>query len=270
MANKCQISNKKLLKYFFSALIAAGVFLYFSFKNPSDEKIIQETTNETENISIESNKENITEESRLTGDPPERRENNLAETIPNKFFIKVPFTSQAPYAVWDEYHEEACEEASLIMLKYYLDSKKLNPEIAEKEIQAMIKFQNKKYGDYKDTNAQETIKLAKDFYDIDNLKIVYDFSAEDIKKYLSKGKPIIIPAAGRELGNPYFTPPGPLYHNLVLIGYDGDTIITNDPGTKRGEGYKYNIKTLYNAIHDFPGRPEDIETGRKAMIIIEE
>jgi hypothetical protein len=73
----------------------------------------------------------------------------------------------------------------------------------------------------------------------------------------------------RLLGNPNFTSPGPLYHNLVLVGYDGDNIITNDPGTKRGEGYVYNINILYNAIHDFPGKPEDIESGKKAMIVLE-
>jgi hypothetical protein len=90
-----------------------------------------------------------------------------------------------------------------------------------------------------------------------------------MKKYLAKRKPIIVPAAGRMLGNPYFTAPGPLYHNLVLTGYDGDTIITNDPGTKRGKDYKYDIGTLYGAIHDFTGNKDDIEKGRKAMIILE-
>ena len=273
MINQCQISNKKLLKYFFSALIAAGIFLYFSSVNLSDEENIQEASSEINNTAIEPrelDQKNITDESRLTGDPPERREKNPAEDeIPSKIFISVPFTSQAPFGKWDEYHEEACEEASLAMLEYYLTGQKLTPEIAEKEIQNLIKFQIKNYGDYKDTNVKETIKLAQDFYGIKNLKVIYDFSVEDLKKYLTKEKPIIIPAAGRKLGNPYFTQPGPLYHNLVLVGYDGDIIITNDPGTKRGEGYKYNINALYNAIHDFSGYLEDIERGRKAMIVVE-
>ena len=188
--------------------------------------------------------------------------------IPEKLLIQVPFAVQAPFAIWDEYHEEACEEASLIMVAYFLKNKKLSPEISEQEIQALIKFQIENYGDYKDSSAEELVKLAEDFYGIENLRVIYDFSKEDFKKYLSLGNPIIIPVAGQLLGNPYFTPPGPLYHNLVLVGYNGDRIITNDPGTKRGEGYSDDADVLYKAIHDFTGKKENIEKGRKAMIII--
>ncbi|MFA4818095.1 MAG: C39 family peptidase [Parcubacteria group bacterium] len=193
----------------------------------------------------------------------------VEKNIPDKILISVPFATQAPFANWDGLHEEACEEASLIMLKYYLDGKKLTPDIAENEIQRMVDFEIKNYGDFKDTTAAETVKLAEDFYGIKNLKVVYDFPKEDLKKYLAEGNPIIVPAAGRELGNPNFTGLGPLYHNLVLVGYKGNTIVTNDPGTRKGEGYTYNMDVLYNAIHDFPGRPEDINQGRKAMIVVE-
>ena len=213
-------------------------------------------------------------ESTVSADQESKNQANKEKEIPDKIFIKVPFTSQAPLAVWDDVHEEACEEASLIMLKYFFSEENLTKEIAEKEIRGLVDFQNKKHGDYRDTTAQETADLFSDFYGkIDNskkLKVVYDFQKNDLKKYLAYGFPIIIPAAGRELGNPYFTAPGPLYHNLVLIGYIGDTIITNDPGTKRGESYKYDIDVIYNAIHDFPGKPEDIGQGRKAMIVVEE
>lgn len=188
--------------------------------------------------------------------------------IPVKTFVNVPFTSQAPYGVWDEYHEEACEEASLMMAIFYLQGKEFTKKSAEEEIQKLIKFQKENYGDYKDSNAEEIVELAADFYGVKNLKVIYDFDKNEIKEELAKGNPIIIPAAGRKLGNPFYTAPGPLYHNLVLVGYEGDQIITNDPGTKRGQGYKYNINTLYEAIHDFPGSKESIAKGKKAMIII--
>jgi len=155
------------------------------------------------------------------------------------------------------------------MVKYFLDKQPLTPEIAEKEIQALIKFQIKNYGDYKDSSAKDLVRLAFDYHGIKNLKVVYDFSRDDLKKYLAQGKPIIIPAAGRMLGNPNFKAPGPLYHNLVLIGYNGNTIITNDPGTRKGKGYEYESDVLYQAIHDFPGKVENILQGRKAMIVIE-
>lgn len=189
--------------------------------------------------------------------------------LPEKVLLDVTFLSQAPFGVWDEYHEEACEEASLIMVEYYLSGKKLNNEIGESEIQGMIRFQMRKFGDFKDTSVSETVEIAKEFYGRKNLRVVYDFEKEDIKKELVKGNPVILAAAGRLLGNPNFTPPGPLYHNLVAIGYDGDTIITNDPGTRKGAGYEYNIDVLYNAIHDFTGNKDDIMSGRKAMIVVE-
>jgi len=183
--------------------------------------------------------------------------------------LKVPFVPQAPFGVWDEYHEDACEEASLIMLKNYLDEKKeMTKEEMENEIQKMIKFQIENYGDYKDSDMEEVVRLAHDFYGMNNLKVVYNFDKDDLKKYLARGNPIIVPTAGRLLNNPYFTAPGPLYHNLILIGYDGDKIITNDPGTKRGANYEYDIDVLYNAIHDFPGNKKEIEKGSKAMIVI--
>jgi hypothetical protein len=159
------------------------------------------------------------------------------------------------------------------MLKYYITGEKLTKEIAEKEIQNLVAFQNKKFGDFKDTTAEASADLFLDFYGElpgrKKIKVVYDFEKEDLIKYLAKGSPIIIPAAGRELGNSNFTAPGPLYHNLVLVGYEGDTIITNDPGTRKGEGYKYNLDVLYGAIHDFPGKKENIKQGRKAMIVVE-
>jgi VanZ family protein len=192
------------------------------------------------------------------------------EELPKKVSIPVPFTSQAPHANWDEYHEEACEEASLVMVRFYLEEKDLSKDIAEKEIQGLIKYQLDHYGDYKDSTAEQLVRLAEEYYGMKNLEVVYDFQAADIKKYLAKGKPIIIPAAGRKLGNPNFTAPGPLYHNLVLVGYKGDTIITNDPGTRKGEKYAYSLRTIYDSIHDFPGKKEDIEQGRKAMIVIRE
>lgn len=194
------------------------------------------------------------------------KENNR---LPQKTLVDVPFTTQAPYANWDEYHEEACEEASLIMVKYFLSKETIDKETAEREIQAIIKFQLEKYGDYKDSNAEQMVKLARDYYGIENLKVIYDFDKEDIKKYLAKGNPIITPAAGRKLGNPNFTGLGPLYHALVLVGYNENIIITNDPGTRKGESYEYSWDAIYSAIHDFPGRKEDIDRGRKAMIVIE-
>jgi hypothetical protein len=240
-------------------VLVAGVFLFFTEKSTAPT-----LTDNNQNKLIDIGPK-ITDQSgeKKVDEPTEIRE------LPKKISIEVPFTSQAPFAVWDEYHNEACEEASLVMLKYYLDGKKLTPEIAEQEIQALIAYQIKKFGDPLDTNMEETALMGQEFYGIPNLKVIYDFPKTKLKEKLALGRPVIVPTAGRFLGNPYYKSPGPLYHNLILIGYNGDKIITNDPGTRRGKDYAYDIDTLYNAIHDFPGKPEDILKGRKAMIVLE-
>lgn len=255
--------KRNIIKIFFIALLLSVVGGFFILSEKNAEAPVVEKTEISQNSEADSDskKEEIK--------APEEKPAVKPKALPDKILTGVPFTSQAPFAEWDELHEEACEEASLIMLKYYLDGKKLTPEIAESEIQRMVDFEIKNYGDYRDSDAGEIVKLAEDFYGIRNLKAVYDFPKEDLKKYLARGEPIIVPAAGRLLGNPNFTAPGPLYHNLVLIGYNGNTIITNDPGTRKGQGYTYNMDVLYNAIHDFPGKPEDITQGRKAMIVLE-
>jgi uncharacterized protein YvpB len=253
----------KFLKYFYVVFVAViSIAVIFLLLNKKVQVPVEEN-----NIVVIKNKTNISEENIV----PEESTNNIAvdKNIPNKILIEVPFTTQAPFANWDIFHEEACEEAALLMMKYYLDGKKLTPEIAEREIQAILAYEIKEYGKYEDSSAEELVQLAADFYNIQNLKVVYDFSPSDLQTQLSLGKPVIVPAAGRLLGNPNFKVPGPLYHALVLVGYDGDNIITNDAGTKRGKGYQYKITTLYNAIHDFSGDLAQIEKGRKAMIVLE-
>jgi len=187
--------------------------------------------------------------------------------IPVKKILEVPFTSQAPYEDWSQPYQDACEEASAIILAYYLSDQNLNKDIANEEILNLVDWQNSNFGDFKDTTAAKTAEMIEKYYGY-KTKVAYDISINDIKLEIAKGNPVIIPAAGQLLGNRYFTPPGPVYHMLVVIGYDDDEIITNDPGTKRGAGYRYDYDVFYNAIHDWTGSYETINEGRKAMIVV--
>lgn len=215
--------------------------------------------------------------------------------LPKKVENKVPFMVQSPFAKWDELHEESCEEASLIMLKYYndtlvdnfdlalnknkfsLNKKMIGKDsfiilknVAEEEIQKIVKYQIEKYGDFHDTDAQITKEIGVEYFKLDNLKIIEDFKIIDLKKELAQGSIILVPTAGRELKNPYFSGAGPLYHNLVITGYNDakNTFITNDPGTRRGENYEYKQQLLYNAIHDFPGDKNKILQGKKRAVLM--
>ena len=55
-----------------------------------------------------------------------------------------PFQSQAPFANWDELHDEACEEAALILVYFYLNGKSLSKDIMDKEILMFVNEQEQK------------------------------------------------------------------------------------------------------------------------------
>jgi hypothetical protein len=195
-------------------------------------------------------------------------QNVQADKLPEEFNLSVPFTPQAPFAVWDPIHEDACEEASVMMVDAFYTNRKFTAQSAEDEINSIVNWETKALGFWMDTNAEETARILSEKYGYKNVKVVYDIGIDDIKREVAKGHPVILPAAGQLLGNKYFQQPGPLYHMLVVRGWTkSDLIITNDPGTKRGEGYLYEPDILINAVHDWNGG--DVVKGRKVMIVVE-
>ncbi|MFC1612621.1 C39 family peptidase [Patescibacteria group bacterium] len=203
--------------------------------------------------------------SKALDSPSPQKEEELA--IPEEFNLDVPFTPQAPNAVWDEIHQDACEEASALMAAFFvLERPILGPSDTDKELLKIVDWQKRYFGFWKDTDASQTADILREYYGLKNIEVQYDITIEDIKREIAQGHPVIIPAAGRELGNQYYTPPGPYYHMLVVKGYTKNRIITNDPGTKRGENFSYKNDIFYNAIHDW--NSGDIAGGKKAMIVV--
>lgn len=186
---------------------------------------------------------------------------------PSYLIANFPFQSQAPLALWDELHDEACEEAALVLVNYYLKGQSLSAEKMDQEILKMVDWEIKNWGSHKDLTISETAELAENFYQLENAQIKNNINIEDIKREVAQNHPVIIPTAGRLLGNPYFRSPGPIYHMLVVIGYDNSTIIVQDIGTRRGDHYRYNEQVLFNAIHDWNGSSENIGSGAKSMLI---
>lgn len=178
------------------------------------------------------------------------------------------FQSQAPLGNWDALHEEACEEASLILTKYWLSNASLSAQAMENEIQALVAWEGSH--DYPvSITAEQLVAVAKSYYHLGNLSVLNNVSIEMIKEEIAAGHPVIVPAAGRLLGNPNFTPPGPVYHMVVAIGYDQGNIIVQDVGTRKGDHYKYNPTIFFNAIHDWAGSPENIEKGSITVVVVE-
>ncbi len=187
--------------------------------------------------------------------------------LPDRVNLDVPFTSQAPFEVWDDLHNDACEEAAVLQAaSYWLGVKSFTKESAEQEIQNLVQREIELFGYSKDTNTKETAQLIDNYYDFEQVDVYFEITKDQIIKELANGYPVIVPTAGRLLGNPYFRSPGPIYHMLVIRGFDNDQFITNDNGTKRGQEYRYDQNILMEAIHDWNNG--DIENGQKAMIVI--
>lgn len=190
------------------------------------------------------------------------------QALPASVLLDVPFLPQAPHRVWDALHKETCEEASLLMVAHFLNQEPAGTmDEIDAELKAMVAYEEA--NGYKvDLTMQELSQIAQNYLGL-RADIIQNLETKDatlIKLYLAQGYPVIIPAAGRMLGNPNFTPPGPIYHNLVIKGYDQSGFISNDPGTWQGESYRYGFETIWNAIHDW--NPTDILKGTPQILVV--
>ena len=94
-----------------------------------------------------------------------------------------------------------------------------------REILKMVAWQEKNWGKHENLDAAQIASLAKSFYGYKNVTVKYGFTIDDIKREVSQGHPVIVPFAGRMLGNPNFRGAGPLYHCLVIKGYTKDWVM---------------------------------------------
>ncbi|MFA6406388.1 MAG: C39 family peptidase [Patescibacteria group bacterium] len=188
--------------------------------------------------------------------------------IPNSINLAVPWMSQAPHANWDMPYQEACEEASMLMVDGFYEARtKFTPDEADAAILKLVAYENKVRGDYKDTDAEETAKIMRDYFGYKDVKVLSFKTADDIKNIVGRGFPVMIPFSGKDLKNPNFRNGGPLYHMLVIKGFTDDGLfITGDPGTRKGEDYTYTLERIVDAAHDWNGG--DVANGAKLMILV--
>lgn len=203
-----------------------------------------------------------TEEPTVATDTPSASET----TIKSSVLLDVDFTSQAPLSNWDTIHEETCEEASLLMVKYYINKASLpGSNEVDSELLSLVEWETA-HGYSQDVTVKQLSDIAKLYYGIGNSLIIENPTVDSIKEQLSLGHSVILPAAGRLLDNPNFRNGGPVYHMLVVKGYNDTHFITNDPGTRKGNGFVYTYENLMNAIHDWD--PTNILNGRRAVLVL--
>jgi len=193
----------------------------------------------------------------------------LPGAIPPSIMLEVPFSSQAPHGNWDEPYQNACEEMSLLMVTHFLGGTSFaDADQADREVKEFTTWMAKT-GHGISITLEELARIAEQRNPAYRAVISEDVSLISMQRLLAAGKPIIVPAAGRMLGNPFFNGDGPWYHMLVVVGYDREFFYTNDPGTGKGKLFQYRHDVLLNAIHDWTGKDELIAEGNKRLLTLE-
>lgn len=204
----------------------------------------------------------------------EDNENKKEIKISDSIFIEnVPFTTQSPFFDWENsIQQDGCEEASSIMAMKWVKNEKLEKEDALNYILDISEYIKEKYGEYRDVSVYDIKNwIINDYFEYENVVVLENVTKEIIINELNNNKILLIPTNGRLLGNPNFVSPGPKTHMLVVLGYDilKNIFIVNDPGTRLGENYKYDIDILYNAIYSYPtGYHENVDFIEKNIISV--
>lgn len=258
-------------------LVATGLFV-LSFVNFYVSK-------KTENISMSSNSP-IHKISNLDQDFKTETNKNTSQKTPaasssvnsspsSKILLDVPFVAQAPFGEWsDQRQEDGCEEASSIMaIAWATGVKSISLQDAKAKILSIAKWEEEKYGSYHDTSISDTLdRIIKGYYDFDGARLKKNVDVEDIIEELKNGNVVIAPVDGVLLKNPFYSYPGPERHMLVVVGYDEvkKEFITNDPGTRHGEAYRYPKDVFSKALRDYQsGEHLPVEGHEKNIIVIE-
>ena len=150
---------------------------------------------------------------------------------------------------------------------FYRGQASFDPKAADAALLKIVDWENKYFGYFQDTTAAQTGTIAEKYFGYKTTKLLKNPTVEDIKREVLAGHPVIVPTSGRELGNPYFTPPGPIYHMVDVRGWTSAGFITNDPGTKHGAGYVYATSVLMNAMHDWDGATK-MADGAKVVLVV--
>ena len=280
---------KILVKILIFIYLVVFIF-YFSIQIISDDNYVLNENNYNDNVGllIDENNENISSDQPwLTNkvdhsdieESNEKMNNDVGENIvrldiKDKIFIdNIPFTTQSPFANWENsMQQDGCEEASSIMAMKWVQNENLEKEDALNYILNISEYIEEKYGEYRDISVYDIKNwIFNDYFKYENVEVLENVTKETIINKLNNNNILLIPTNGRLLENPNFVSPGPKTHMVVILGYDieKNIFIVNDPGTRLGENYEYNMDILYNAIYSYPtGYHEDVDFVEKNIIVV--
>jgi Peptidase_C39 like family len=187
-------------------------------------------------------------------------------TKPKQSILPVQFFSQAPGGDWGDPYQNACEEMSILLVDAFLNGNTNTYETIDTAVRSLTSYvQN--FGYKESINVQQLQTIATNYLGRNSVILEYP-NADDIERSIIAGYPVIVPLAGRNLGNPHFMGEGPWYHMLVITGYTETTFVTQEVGTNFGANYEYAKEVILSNIHDFTGIAENIDSGVPRVLIL--
>lgn len=261
------ILKKNSVIIFLVFFIALNFWFLQKNKGVENVEVVRNIEN-VEKVQVDESVENLEEE-----EPVQEKED---VQVVKDVLLDAPFVLQAPLGNWEDLvFQDACEEAAILMATGWLKGKAFTSQEAFDEIKKIVEIEKTELGEYIDASAGDTALILKKYSKSGNIEVFENFSLEDLISEISKENLVIVPTNGRKLGNPNYTPPGPITHMIVIVGYDSvkKEFVTNDSGTKRGEGYRYEENVLFGAIRDYPTgnhylNPISENDPKKTMIVV--
>jgi hypothetical protein len=245
-------------------VIALGAGGYFWYKS---QKYQKEAVPQAVDLSAVATKTDLlgtpatSQQSQQDKNPTQETSKQAA--LPDSLNLKMQFYAQAPDGNWDYPWQEACEEASVLLVANTYLNKNWTREEFKDHVLTLVDWENQYFGDYKHTTVKQTAEMLKEKFNLETV-IHENPTYQQVKEILNQGHLIIMTFAGKRLGNPFYTNGGPNYHAMVVKGYmEDEKLIMEDVGTRRGEDYVYKWGVIQNALHDYD---EPIENGAKRMI----
>lgn len=178
-------------------------------------------------------------------------------TIKGVVDLPVPHIWEIPDGVWVKPWNNACEEASIVMVEdYYLNrgEVKLPPAEIKRKLTPLFNWEDRIFGSNADTDSKHTNRIISDFSSFEGT-VKENPTLEEIKAELDAGHPLISFHYGYGLKNPHhrFRRGGSSYHVMVITGYDDTTqeFMINDSELKDGLDYRYPYAIIMDTLHDF-------------------
>jgi hypothetical protein len=187
---------------------------------------------------------------------PEATPTAAPTPLPASVFIQVPYTSQSPYNQWGagNVHEEYCEAAALLMVSDYFKGdkrSKIPSAEADSGMASIVSVERKTFPGILDLPLNDIGAVGTQMFSLQ--PSVTPVDPDQIRLYLARGRPVIIPVMTHGAGGARIAPNYGVvnvYHVIVLIGYDTNkgVFYANDAGFTQGQNYAYAWSTLSSAI----------------------